>query len=223
MKSLLFDGKPRVRINPARERAMTLVEIMTAMGVFGLVFMALLYAQMFGLRQDELVESKLGASDQSRKSFELICRDVRCANTTAIGNVSNPSNPGGTFTAIPNGTLQQGNAVQICRVAGSTTYLYYYFDTTSTPGTNMLRRYHTGDATSTILATCLSTNNGIVLNFDSEDFTGAYVSDLSNKRVIHFTLGFAQYQYPLTKVGSQYLYDFYKMEFRVTPHVSDGQ
>jgi len=223
MKIPSINGKSRVRKNPARERAMTLVEIMTAMGVFGLVFMALLYAQMFGLRQDELVESKLGASDQSRKSFELACRDIRCANTTSIGNVSNPLNPAGTFTAIPNGTLQQGNAVQLFRVSGSTINIIYYFDTTTTPGTNVLRRYHTGDAGSTIIASNLTNYYGGTLCFVSERFDGTPVTDLVNKRVIHFTLGFLQYQYPLTKVGTKYLYDFYKMEFRVTPHVSDGQ
>ena len=40
--------------------------------------------------------------------------------------------------------------------------------------------------------------------------------------MIHTSLQFAEFQYPLTKVGTNYFYDYYKMEFRFTPHVPDG-
>jgi hypothetical protein len=186
---------------------------MTTMGVFGLVIMALLYAHIFGLKQDQLVESKLGASDQARRSFEQILRDVRSANYS-----------GGTFTVVSNGILQQGNSVRIFLTTDTAISVIYYFDTNSTPGTNTLKRIRTGDASATLLADHLTNYYGGPLLFYSEDHLGNVISDIQNKRVVHFTLGFLQYQYPLTRVGSgsNYLYDFYKMEFRVTPHVSDG-
>jgi hypothetical protein len=219
MKILLLPKPATTRTNPATETGLTLVETMTAMGVFSLVIMALLYAHIFGLKQDQLVESKLGASDQSRKSFEQIMRDVRGANTYDIGNYS-----GSTFTLVPDGTLQNGNAVRIYLTTNRTFSIIYYFDTNSTPGTNTLKRIHTGDASATTIADHLTNYYGGLLLFCSEDHLGNTITDLSNKRVVHFTLGFLQYQYPLTRLGSgsNYLYDFYKMEFRVTPHVSDG-
>jgi hypothetical protein len=219
MKILLFPQSSAASTPPSRQQGLTLVETMTTMGVFGLVIMALLYAHIFGLKQDQLVESKLGASDQARRSFEQILRDVRSANMYDIGNYS-----GGTFTVVSNGILQQGNSVRIFLTTDTAISVIYYFDTNSTPGTNTLKRIRTGDASATLLADHLTNYYGGPLLFYSEDHLGNVISDIQNKRVVHFTLGFLQYQYPLTRVGSgsNYLYDFYKMEFRVTPHVSDG-
>jgi len=54
--------------------------------------------------------------------------------------------------------------------------------------------------------------------FIAEDYLGNILSTLRYKYVIHVTLEFCQYQYPLTKVGAGYYYDDYKMEFRVASH-----
>jgi hypothetical protein len=219
MKILLSNPSPGAGADLATRRGLTLVDTMVTMVIFGMVLMAVLWGHIFGLRQDQLVESKLGASDQARKGFEQLMRDVRGANTYDIGNYS-----GGTFTVVSNGTLQQGNALRVFLTTNQSISIVYYFDTNSTPGTNTLKRIHTGDAAATLLADHLTNYYGGPLVFASEDYRGTTISDIQNKRVIHFTLGFLQYQYPLTKIGSgsNYLYDFYKMEFRVTPHVSDG-
>jgi prepilin-type N-terminal cleavage/methylation domain-containing protein len=219
MKILLLHHQSTAKVSTAARRGLTIVETMVTMAIFSLVLMALLWGHIFGLRQDQLVESKLGASDQSRKGFEQILRDVRGANTYDIGNYS-----GGTFTIVSNGILQQGNAVRVFLSTNLTISVIYYFDTNSTPGTNTLKRIHTGDASATLIAEHLTNYYGGPLVFNSEDHRGNTITDIVNKRVVHFTLGFLQYQYPLTKVGagSNYLYDYYKMEFRVTPHVSDG-
>jgi hypothetical protein len=217
MKLLQSKGQCAEGGDPVKMRALTLVEMMTTMAVFGYVVIALVYGQIFGLRQDELVESKLGASDQSRRDFGQIMRDMRSAQIWGVGNYS-----GGTFTPISNGSLQQGAAIQIFLVANNTTNIVYYFDT-STPGNSKLMRIHTGDAGATTLASNLTNYYGGALTFTAEDFNGNPVTDLLDRRVVHFTLGFLQYQYPLTMVGSGYMYDFYKMEFRVTPHVPPGR
>jgi prepilin-type N-terminal cleavage/methylation domain-containing protein len=209
--------------NPARKRGLTLAEMMVTMGVFSLVVMGLLYEQIFGLKQDELVESKLGASDMARRDFEQLANDIRGSQMHYVGNYS-----GGNFTHYGNNTNQQGNALQVFLNANNTNaYILYYFDTNSTPGTNMLCRWHTGDAASTVIASYLTNFNGSTpLQFIGEDYNGVQQQNPNSyKDVIHFTLGFLQYQYPLTKVGnsSNYLYDFYKMEFRLAPHVPSGR
>jgi hypothetical protein len=62
------------------------------------------------------------------------------------------------------------------------------------------------------------TNNFYTNMFVAEDYLGNMLTTLRYKYVIHVTLEFCQYQYPLTKVGAGYYYDDYKMEFRVASH-----
>ena len=69
MKLPLTNGQCAETRSSLKTRALTLVEMMITMGVFGYVILALVYGQILGLRQDELVESKLGASDQARREF----------------------------------------------------------------------------------------------------------------------------------------------------------
>jgi len=191
------------------------------MSIFSLVVIALIYVHIFGLKQDELVESKLGASDQARKNFGIIMRDVRSAQTFDIGTYT-----AGAFTAIGGTNLQQGNALRLGLSATlyPATSILYYFDDISPSGVT-LRRMHTGDATSTVVADHLTNFYGGAMTFSAEKYTGDIATDQLDRRVVHFTLGFKQYQYPLTVVGTgnNYLYDFYKMEFRVTPHVPPGR
>ena len=85
---------------------MTIVEMMIAMSIFGLAMMAFMYAYIFGMKQDQLVQSKLGASDESRRSFEKVSRDIRCANSHAVGTYAS-----GAFTPVVNGSNQIGNAI----------------------------------------------------------------------------------------------------------------
>jgi hypothetical protein len=198
---------------------MTLIEVMVASGIFSFVVIGVVYLHMYGMLQDQLVESKLGASDQARKDFGLITRDIRGTQIFEIGNYS-----GGIFTSNSVNTPQVGNAVRLGLSATvyPGTNILYYFDTNN-PSNVTLKRIHTGDAAPTIIASSLTNCFGGLLTFDSEDYQGNIVSDLLDRRVVHFSLGFAQYQYPLTVIGSGFLYDFYKMEFRVTPHVPPGR
>ena len=89
-------------------QAFTLVELMLTMGIFSLATLGLITLHLFGQRQDQLVQSKLGASDQSRRAFDRLTEDIRAAKIWRIGNGEFSD-----FTAIPNGTAQQGNAVRL--------------------------------------------------------------------------------------------------------------
>jgi prepilin-type N-terminal cleavage/methylation domain-containing protein len=203
------------RTIPCRaRRALTLIEMMVTMAIFGFAMMAFIYAYIFGLKQDQLAQSKLGASDESRRSFERVDRDIRCANSHAVGNYS-----GGIFTPVINGSNQVGNAIRIYLSATNNNNIIYYFDTSGGSGNWTLCRFHTGDSGPAVIASHLQNSD----TFTAEDFYGRVQQNMLNKDVVHFTLDFCQYQYPLTMVGTQYLYDRYVLDFRATPHVPGGK
>jgi prepilin-type N-terminal cleavage/methylation domain-containing protein len=189
--------------------AMTLVEMMVAMGIFGFVVIGLVYAHLFGLKQDQLVQSKLGASDQSRRGFSQLALDVRSCKSWRIGN----GNLAG-FEPIPNGAAQVGNALMVYPMTGTNAFVMYYFDTTR----RELHRGQSGVADTRLVAQNLTNT----MYFRAENYRGEVQTDLSHKGVINVMLQFCQYQYPLTQVGPGHYYDYYKMEFRLTSHVPDG-
>lgn len=192
-----------------RRRAFTIIELMVAMTIFSLTVVALISAHLFGLRQDQLVNSKLGASDESRKSFNQLTADIRSAKIWRVGTGSDTS-----FTPTPNGDLQQGNALHLNLTTDTNKFIRYYFDSAS--GT--LRRVQNGVSGHTVAAHYLTNS----MFFQAEDYLGNVKTDLSYKYVVRVVMEFYQYQYPLTKVGPGYYYDRYKMEFKITPHCPDG-
>ena len=201
--------------SPAHRRGLTLIEMLITMAIFTSALTCLMLAYLFGLHQDQLAQSKLGASEQSRRSFERVARDIRCANNHAVGNYS-----AGTFSPVINGTNQiVGNAIRIYLSATNSNNIIYYFDTNGVSGTWTLKRIHTGDAGPIVIATNLQNS----CTFSAEDYTGTVQTSMLDKDVIHFTLDFCEYQYPLTKVGPQYFYDRYVLDFRATPHVPGGK
>jgi prepilin-type N-terminal cleavage/methylation domain-containing protein len=186
----------------------TLIEMMTTSAIFSMVVLAAVYTQIFGLKQDELAQSQLGASDASRKGFGQLGLDIRSAKIWSVGNISS-----GNYVAIANSTTQQGTAIQLSLTTATNIYIQYYFDTNA----GALYRQHSGSS-----ATLIATNLTGTLFFRAEDYTGTVLSTLTQKAVIHVMLQFAQYQYPLVNVGTGYLYDYYRLEFRLTPHCPDG-
>jgi len=196
-------------VNRGSIRGHSLADLMVATAVFSLAVAGLVYGQLFALRQDQLVNSKSGAAEQARLSFNDLTSDVRSAKIWAIGNsISN------AFTPVPNGTAQQGNAIQLSLTTDTNKYIRYYFDTNQC----QLRRWHSGTASSKILAQWLTNT----MYFRAERFDGTVQTNLTHKGVISVAMQFCQYQYPLTRIGPGYFYDYYQLSFRVTPHVPDG-
>ena len=208
MKIVFFKPRDGVRLSPGDQGAFTLIEMTVTSAIFSLVVLATVSTQIFGLKQDELAQSKLGASDASRKGFDRMSLDVRSAKIWSVGNMSSTN-----YVAIPNGSSQQGTAIQISLTTDTNYYIQYYFDTNK----GALYRQHSSQGTALV-----ATNLTGSLYFQAEDYKGALQSTLSHKGVIHVMLQFAQYQYPKVIVGAGYLYDYYKLEFRLTPHVPDG-
>jgi len=187
----------------------TLPEMMVASAVFGLTVIGFVYCQMFGMRQDQLVNSKIGASEQARLSFNDLANDIRAAKIWQIGNGNLSS-----FTGIPLGTNQQGNALKLSLTTDTSRYYIYYFDTNA----SKLFRGHSGTTTKTCLAQFLTNT----MYFQAQNYHGDKQTDLTHKGVIDVVMQFCQYQYPITKIGPGYFYDYYRMELRLTPHAPDG-
>jgi prepilin-type N-terminal cleavage/methylation domain-containing protein len=197
------------RIARAGQRGLTLAEMMVTMGVFSMMVLGLVSAHIFGLKRDQLVQSKLGASEQSRRGFNQLAADVRGAKKWAVGNGTRTS-----FAPIANNSLQQGTALQLNLTSNTNNYIRYYFE-----GNNSrLCRVKSGESGYKVIAQDLTNT----LYFAAEDFKGSNQTTLTYKGVVRVQLQFRQYQYPLTKVGPGYYYDSYTLQFRLTPHAPDG-
>ena len=192
-----------------RTAGLTLPEMMVATAVFGFAVMGFVYCQLFGMRQDQLVNSKIVASEQARLSFNDLANDIRSAKIWAVGN-GNLS----AFTPLPMGTNQQGTALRLSMTTDTNQFYVYYFDTNACT----LIRGHSGSGTTKVLARYLTNT----MYFQAQRYNGQIQTDLNHKGVIDVVMQFCQYQYPITRIGPGNYYDYYKMELRLTPHAPDG-
>jgi hypothetical protein len=194
--------------------------MMISMSLFGMVVAGFITLQIFGLKQSQLVESKLGASDQSRKMLERMGLEVRAAKFWWIGSVS-----GSSFTQIADNQPQKGGALRLFLTESTNnTFVTYYFVTNSSTAERTLSRNQVGTNGVSLGATTVArqlTNN---MTFQVESYYGKLETDRDNwKACIRVILEFAQFQYPLTQVGPGYLYDYYKLEFKIAPHCPSKQ
>jgi Prokaryotic N-terminal methylation motif len=191
-----------------RKQALTLVELMTTMGIFSIVILGSISLQLFGLRQDQLVQSKLGASDQSRQFLMKMGWEIRSAKKWEVGNVVSSGN----FVEIPEGQPQRGTGIRIYPGPTTNSYIQYHFNTNA----RVLLRLQSGVTGTTTVAQDLTNN----MAFQAEDYRGTVQTAGTGlwRNCIRIILEFAQYQYPLTQVGPGRLYDYYKVEFKVSPH-----
>ncbi len=203
------------------QRAFTLVEMMFSMVIFTLVLAALLGSHMVGLREEQLLESKCGAADMARRVLARMPEDIRMSKMTFIGTMS-----GTNFTAITDGSAQTGPALQLFQTTNNSAFILYYFDLSQAASNNgRLMRFSTVQPTPICIASNLVNwlTNGY--SFVAEDCTGTVItnegSSVAYKSMIHVKLQFAEFLYPLTPVGTNGLYDFYKLEFKATPHLPE--
>jgi hypothetical protein len=210
-------------------RGMTLVEMMTTTGLFTLVVAGMVAVNMFGLKQDEFLNSQIGASDQSRMEFDMLLEEIRSGKNVQIGTGWSTN-----FTPITNGA-QQGDTIQIAPSTNfpGTYFIYYYFYTNPPSNANWLVRVAVATGTNGIttrttntVATCIAntTNQWMTnaLNFSALGFNGTSWALLTNDPTTYSThnyivtclLQFYQYQYPLTYVGTNCLYDYYQINLQ---------
>jgi hypothetical protein len=213
--------RPASALRRRRAQAFTLPEMMVAVSIFIFMVLGIIYAMLFGMRYDQLVCSKLGASDKSRMSFDLLTGEIRAAKTWSIGNGNQSS-----FTPCGNATAQVGNALSLTNSGGATSWVRYWFNTNLC----QLYRLANGAGTIQIIAQNLTNtgktelsmafhaekrfNTNLVTSITSSDIQ----QDLEYKYVIASTMEFCQYQYPLTRVGPGYYYNYYCIQIKAASH-----
>jgi len=207
-----------------RAGGLTLVETMIAVTIMTLfVIGGVMSANFVGLREDQLMESKAGANDTSRRLVSQMLYNIWASKGYDIGNMS-----GTNFVPITNG-LYQGSAIRIYAVSMATNqvidpsqYIIYYYDTSAVSSLN--GKLWTFNSTNGSGASVVASNlvNDAFL-FTSENYFGNTQNVRTEKGIIHTTLQFSQFLYPLTSVGSNCLYSSYSINCRATPHVPDGQ
>lgn len=195
--------------NAVRSAAFTIVEALMVVGIFSLLVMGVVSAQLYGMRVYTLAATKLVATGGARQVMNDLRDQIRQANKVYIGNCTADWT---TYSDVASTNIQQGNAVEIYPTTNSTPYLICYLDTTTS--TNRLMLYSSSLGTVQELASYIT--NQVV--FDAEDLYGNILTGNQNNRVIRMTLQFSQWEYPIAHIGGTNYnsYDYYQLRMRAT-------
>jgi hypothetical protein len=189
---------------------MTLIETVTTVGLFALLSFGWFAVFIFGQRFDEIVNSKIGATDLARLACQKILRDVHGCKGMTVG-----TNYGGTnFVVVPAGNNLIGTALQLTYNTNWTTnVIIYYYD----PVAQQLNRSTQGVSGYLPIANYITNTFRFTLeNHTNGVLTSVTTGLLDNQPLVDVFMEFYQYQYPLTMIGSNYLFDYYKLEFTAT-------
>jgi prepilin-type N-terminal cleavage/methylation domain-containing protein len=198
----LFQGQ-------AARKGFTLAESITAMAVFVLVSAGVIFGHLTGLKMYQVLKSKMGADEDARSVLSSVAAEIGACYDFDIGTGSS-----NTFTAIPQGTAQQGNAIQIWLVTnGAAPWVRYYQDSTTN---RLFRMYYNGTNTSRKVVAEYITNTVV---FSSEDFRGVMLTNQSLDSVVSIKLTFSQLQYPNVKIGTNKLYDWYQLRTKISRRI----
>jgi prepilin-type N-terminal cleavage/methylation domain-containing protein len=217
-------------------RAFTLVEMMAAIAVFSLVVLVTVAMQVYAARVYTLAATKLTATQEARTAMNDVRDHVRSARLVYVGNyVYSTGNPPADFNPITNGGLQIGNALMIYPTTTTNSFTLVYLQ----PGyrTNNFTAFAANGAplgTNSLLMVCY-TNGGLQVSndvadfitnqivFDAENFQGTILSSNQNNYLIHMTLNFAQWEYPIAYIGSNSFnaYDYYQLNTLMTRRDTD--
>jgi hypothetical protein len=140
---------------------------------------------------------------------------IREGKTVYVGNCTTESTSSFTLIGVTN--TQQGNPLIVYPTTNTTAYTVYYLDTST--GTNSLMEFTvTNGAVSYINNLASYITNTIV--FDAENFQGVVATNytsLDNREVIHVTLQYSQWEYPIAYIGGTTFnaFDFYQLRTRI--------
>lgn len=193
-----------------RQAAMTLTEVMVSMMLFMLTMAGVIYAHLTGLRMNEIVKAKLGASDEARRAISKLISEVRTADKVKIGTGTLSS-----FTEAPPNAPQQGNALEIQPGTNTATFTRY-FCVVDADGVTRLKRTENGSSNA-VLVVANSINNQVV--FTSEHFDGTVLNVRDNNRVIGLSLDFYALEYPSVMIGPKNYYDKYLLRTKMFKRV----
>ena len=188
----------------------TLVEMMVTAAIFTLLIGAMVSVQIFGLRVYTLAGTKITATTLGRETLNDIRDRIRSCKTIYVGTYSN-----GTFSTIPIGQNQIGNAVQIFAATNTpvSQTTVFYMD----PTKNCI--YMVSNNVASIEANYMTN----YYCFQAEDFQQNILTNYQNNPVICVTMQFYQWEYPIGYIGSTAInaYDFYRLRTRVSRRAKD--
>lgn len=208
----------------ARLSGFTLAEIMICSAIFVMLVTAIVETQIFGLQVYTLAATKLTATAGGRKALNMIRDQVREAKIVDVGIYTNSA---ATFYFIGPGTNQIGNALIIFPTTNTAYGTIFFKDQTIG---NLCSVYITNGSYSTNGLVFTGTTSGLATNvpfitnyfvFDTENYQGTVLTNKSNNRIIHMTLQFYQWEYPVAGAGNGAMYDYYELHTRVTRRAID--
>ena len=186
-----------------RRRAFTLPEIMSVMALFSLLLLALISSQIMGIKMYRISESKLTATAGGRRALDQVRDEIRSGKVLLVGNGSSS-----TFTPSADNQPNIGHAVQIYATTNTNTFVRYYLDAND----DRLKRVKSGSTNVQVIANYVTND----IAFRAEDFRGQVLTNNQNNRVIRMVLEFYQWEFPVATVGTNGLYDYYRLQTRIT-------
>lgn len=186
----------------------TLMELMVAMAVFTLLTAGVLSSHLTGMRMRKLTEAKLSGTASGRRALNEISEKVRTAKLLSVGTGDEAS-----FKPVQVSAAQAGNALQICGTTNTQVFTRYYVDSAE----KSLMRVSSDDLAPTIIARDIT--NTVV--FTAEDFRGTVLTNSQNNRVIRMVLDFHQWVHPLAKADGGAVYEFSRVQTRITRRAID--
>ena len=205
---------------PARRQqsGYTLVEMVTAAGIYLAIFIgALVAVQIFALRVYALAQTKLTATQSSRKALNQMRDDIRQGKGVQVGNTDNFGN----FTPYGGINGAAGNALEVFWTTNFSgpPYSLYYIQTNTmygSPSNNLVwisvsTNWATGFLQTNVakLSTYM-TNYGDV--FSAQDCYGNIISNsVQNNEAFAVKLEYYQWEYPITGSNSATMSDYYQL------------
>ncbi len=191
----------KIRLSPNLACAFTLAEIMCAMALFILMVACVFSSHLMGLRMFNLTATKLAASSGARAAINHVRDDIRSGKILDVGNASDT-----TFTNIPGGNLQMGNALTIYPTTDTNNWIRYWVNATD----KKLKRKASGSTNVDVIANFLTNT----VAFRAEDYQGNTLANDQNNRIVRMTLEFYQWEFPVAGIGAYY--DYYRLQTRMT-------
>ena len=201
---IFLSSRPRAR----SVAGFTLLEILMATAIFGLVIGGMIYSHVIGGRLYQLTLAKLGGTDEARRALGWIEMDVRAARLLDIGSGSAAS-----FAPALSGAVQRGNALQLSFTTNSASYVRYFVDAP----TGTLYRQLSSEARPRALAQHL-TDPQIFLG---EDYVATPQTGENDATVVRVLLTFSQLTYPRVNVGATNFFESFQIQTRITRRLTD--
>lgn len=199
-----FQSIPGANANVCRpSAAFTLVEIMIAMALFGMLMAGVLSAHLFGMRLYRITETKLSATASARNALNQVRDEIRSGKMLLVG-----TGDASSFTTIPDNSNHVGNALQIYGTANTNSFVRFFLDSSD----GRLKRLASGSSDVRVVASYITNQ----VAFLAEDFRGNVLTNNQNNRVIHLTLDFYQWEFPLATAGPGAMYDYFSLHTRLT-------